>query len=117
MPGKITRGEVIEVNLDPTVGTEVKKTRPCVVVQNDIGNKFSPRTMIVPVTDAEHLAKPFPVCVPLPKGSGGLSKNSVALCDQIRAVDESRIVKTLGRLVPPLMEKIDIALKISLGLK
>jgi mRNA interferase MazF len=117
MPGKVTRGEVIEVNLDPTVGTEVKKTRPCVVVQNDVGNKFSPRTIVVPVTDAEHVAKTFPVCVRLPRGSGGLSKASVALCDQIRAVDESRILRTLGRLMPPLMDEIDVALKISLGLK
>jgi mRNA interferase MazF len=117
MPGKVTRGEVVEVNLDPTVGTEVKKTRPCVVVQNDVGNRFSPRTIIVPVTDAEHVAKPFPVCVPLPRQTGGLTKDSVALCDQIRAIDESRIVRTLGRLTPAVMERVDAALKVSLGLK
>jgi mRNA interferase MazF len=117
MPGKVTRGEVVEVNLDPTVGTEVKKTRPCVVVQNDIGNRFSPRTIIIPVTGAEHVAKLFPVCVPLARGSGGLAKDSVVVCDQIRAIDESRIVKTLGRLAPAQMEKIDAALKVSLALK
>ena len=112
----IGRGDVVQVNLDPTVGTEIKKSRPCVVVQNDTGNKISQRTIIVPATGAEHVAKQFPVYVPVSAGDGGFKKNSVILCDQIRAVDKARVAKTLGRISPATMERVDVALKISLGL-
>ena len=115
--GDVVRGDVVEVNLDPTVGTETKKTRPCVVVQNNIGNKYSRRTIIVPATDAEHVVKPFAIHVSVPAGEGGLSKASVILCDQIRAVDKSHLVRSLGRLSSSTMEKLDAALKISLALK
>jgi mRNA interferase MazF len=113
----VVRGDVVEVNLDPTVGTEIKKTRPCVVVQNNVGNKYSRRTIIVPATDAEHVAKPFAIHVPVTAGEGGFRKASIVLCDQIRAVDKSRLVRTLGRLSPSTMAKLDAALKISLALK
>lgn len=113
----VVRGDVVEVNLDPTVGTEIKKTRPCVVVQNDIGNKYSRRTIIVPATGAEHVAKPFPIHVLVAAGEGGFSKPSVVLCDQIRAVDKSRLVRALGCLAPPTIDKLNAALKISLALK
>jgi len=115
--GDVVRGDVVEVNLDPTVGTEIKKTRPCVVVQNNVGNKYSRRTIIVPATDAEHVAKPFAIHVLVTAGDGGFSKPSVVLCDQIRAVDKSRLVRTLGRLSSSTMARLDAALKISLALK
>jgi mRNA interferase MazF len=115
---EVVRGDVIEVNLDPTVGTEIRKTRRCVVVQNDTGNKYSQRTIIVPATSAEKpLSKPFPVWVSVSRADGGFTKDAVIMCDQICAVDKSRIVRTCGRLSPALMEKVDKALKISLGLK
>lgn len=113
----VVRGDVVEVNLDPTVGTEIKKTRPCVVVQNNVGNKYSRRTIIVPATDAEHVARPFAIHVPVPACEGGFRKPSMVLCDQIRAVDKSRLVRTLGRLSSSTMVKLDAALKISLALK
>jgi mRNA interferase MazF len=116
-PSGIVRGDVVEVNLDPAIGTEIKKTRPCVVVQNNVGNRFSQRTIIVPATGAEHIVKPFPIHVPVAAGEGGFSKPSVVLCDQIRVVDKSRLVRTLGHLSSSTMEKVDAALKISLGLK
>ena len=112
----IARGDVIEVNLDPAVGTEIKKTRRCVVIQNNAGNKFSPRTIIVPATGAENVVKPFPIHVLVGAGEGGFQKASVVLCDQIRAVDKSRLVKIVGRLSSSTMEKVDAALKISLAL-
>jgi mRNA interferase MazF len=115
--GNIVRGDVVEVNLDPTVGTEIKKTRRCIVVQNDIGNRHSQRTIIIPATGAEHMAKPSPIYVPIAAGEGGFSKESVVLCDQIRAVDKSRLVRVFGRLSSSSMEKVDTALKISLALK
>jgi|SRR5690242_4230707 mRNA interferase MazF len=112
----IARGDVVQVNLDPTVGTEIKKSRPCVVVQNDSGNRVSPRTIIAPATGAEHVVKQFPIYVPVVAGDGGFKKDSVILCDQIRAVDKTRLVKTLGRISPATMARVDAALKISLGL-
>jgi mRNA interferase MazF len=114
---EIVRGDIVDVNLDPTVGTEIKKTRPCVVVQNNVGNKHSRRTIIVPATDAEHVVKPFPIHVLVSAGEGGFRKSSVVLCDQIRAVDKDRLVRILGRLLPSTMDKVDTALKISLALK
>jgi mRNA interferase MazF len=116
VPGKCVRGAVLSINLDPTVGHEVNKTRPCVVIQNDIGNKFSPTIVVAAITDAEHIGKPYPVNVPVQKGEGGLSKASVVLCNQIRSVDESRITGTLGRLSDETMKRIDTALRISLAL-
>jgi mRNA interferase MazF len=112
----IMRGDVVEVNLDPTVGTEIKKTRPCVVVQNNVGNQYSSRTIIVPATGAEHIVKTFPIQVQV-AGEGGFAKPSVILCDQIRAIDKSRLVRILGRLSRLTMDKVDTAIKVSLGLK
>ncbi len=113
----LVRGDVIEVNLDPTVGTEIQKTRRCVVVQNDTGNQHSQRTIIVPASAAEKpLSKPFPVWVSVKANEGGFTKDAVIMCDQIRAVDKQRIVRTCGRLSPAVMDRVDGALKISLGL-
>ena len=116
MPGTCARGSVLEVNLDPSIGSEAKKTRPCVVIQNDIGNRYSPITIVAAITGAENVPTKYPVDVPVPRGEGGLSKASVVQCNQIRSVDEARFVRTLGRLSPATMEKIDQALRISLAL-
>jgi mRNA interferase MazF len=116
MPGKCVRGAVVEVNLDPVVGSEANKTRPCVVIQNDIGNRFSPIVIVVAITGAENVPRAYPVDVPIPKGEGGLTKNSVVQCNQIRSVDEKRLVRTLGQLRLATMAKVDRALKISLAL-
>jgi mRNA interferase MazF len=110
------RGDVVEVNLDPTVGTEIKKTRPCVVVQNNVGNQYSSRTIIVPATGAGHIVKAFPIHVQV-SGEGGFTKPSVIICDQIRAIDKSRLVRVLGRVSRLTMDKVDTAIKISLALK
>jgi mRNA interferase MazF len=108
---------VLEVNLDPAIGSEPNKVRPCVVIQNDIGNRYSPVSIIAAITDASHVAKKYPVDVPVPKGEGGLIKDSVVQCNLIRCVDERRFGKTLGHLSKSTMEAIDHALGISLGLR
>ena len=92
------------------------KTRPCVVVQNDIGNRNSQLTIIVPTTDAEGAKAPSPIYIPVPRGEGGLLKDSLVVCNQIRTVDESRLGEVLGKLSDSIMAKIDQALKISLAL-
>ncbi|MGB8683334.1 MAG: type II toxin-antitoxin system PemK/MazF family toxin [Candidatus Binatus sp.] len=116
MPGKCVRGAVVEVNLDPVVGSEANKTRPCVVIQNDVGNRFSPIVIVAAITGAENVPRKYPVDVPVQKGEGGLVKDSVVQCNQIRSVDEKRLVRTLGQLRPATMSKVDQALKISLAL-
>jgi len=114
--GKPFRGMVVEVALDPVVGHEQGKSRPCVVVQNDIGNRFSSTTIVVPLTDATHIKKAFPVYVLIRKGDGGLKKDSYALCDQIRVVDQQRFRGLYGTLAPGTMSAVDKALRQSLSL-
>ena len=116
MAAKPTRGMVVEVGLDPVVGHEQGRMRPCVVVQNDIGNRFSSTTIVVPLTDAAHIRTASPIYVLVKKGAGGTSKDSYVLCDQIRTVDQRRFRRILGTLDAETMVAVDRALAISLGL-
>ena len=109
------RSEIWLVNLDPTIGHEIKKTRPAVIIQNDLGNKYSDVTIVAPVT-SKQLDKVYPVEVFLPKKTTGLSKNSKVLLNQIRAIDKQRLVKKTGKVNARIMQKINEALQISLGL-
>jgi len=108
------RGDVYLVNLDPTLGSEIKKTRPAVIIQNDVGNQYSPVTIIAPITSGEETVYPVEVLVEAPEG--GLSNNSLVLLNQIRAVDKRRLVKRLGTLKPETLRQVDRAITISLGL-
>lgn len=113
---EILRGNVINVSLDPTIGSEKGKTRPCVVVQNNIGNKISPTTIIVPITDVVG-KRTYPFETPIAKGDGGLSKDSKACCQQVRIIDKKRIVGSpLGTLKIETIQKINNALCLSLAL-
>jgi len=116
MAGKPFRGMVVEVSLDPVVGHEQGKTRPCVVIQNDVGNRFASTTIIVPLTDASRVKAPSPIYVPVKMGDGGTTKDSCILCDQIRVVDQSRFGRVYGALAPETMDSLDAALLVSLGL-
>ena len=116
MAGKPFRGMVVDASLDPVVGHEQGKSRPCVVVQNDVGNRFGSTTIIVPLTDAAHIRTPYPIYVLVKRGDGGTTKDSYVLCDQIRSVDQSRFRNVYGALSPETMARIDRALLISLGL-
>jgi mRNA interferase MazF len=118
MPGKVTRGTVVDVNLDPTVGHEIKKTRRCVVIQNDIGNRYSPLTIVAPIWGAEHFkaTKPHPVMVFIAAGEGGTTTDSYVLCNQIRSIDEQRLGTVYGKLHNQTMKAVDVALRISLAL-
>jgi mRNA interferase MazF len=98
MPGKVTRGTVVEVNLDPIIGREISKSRPCVVIQNDFGNAASHCTIVAAISGAEHHPKPLPFFAFIPKGEAGLTKDSYVLANQIRTVHEKRSVKTYGRV-------------------
>ena len=116
MIGRPVRGQVVEVDLDPVIGHEQGRSRPCVVVQNDAGNRFSSMTIVLPLTDAAHIGGPSPIYVPVRKGDGGIRKNSIILCDQVRAVDHLRLGRAFGVLSPETMRRVDWALLVSLGL-
>jgi len=116
MPGRVARGMIVDVNLDPTIGHEIQKKRPCVVIQNDIGNQNSVLTIVAALTSAEHIRKPLPIWVLVATGEGGIEKDSYVLCNQIRTVDEKRLGKIYGQLSKATMEKVDQALRISLAL-
>ena len=110
------RGDIYLVEFDPARGHEVKKTRPALVIQNDIGNRHSPVTIVAAVT-SKLSPVPYPVDVAVaPTKANGLSVESAIQLGQIRSVDQQRLVKRLGTLEPPAMRRVDEAIKISLGL-
>ncbi len=104
------------VSLDPVIGSEQGKTRPAVVIQNDIGNKYSPTTIIAPLT-SKIFSKEYPINVVVSKEETGFSKDSTVLLNQIRTVDKRRIIKKLASVGDTTLEKINSAIKISLSLK
>jgi mRNA interferase MazF len=111
---EVRRGDVVVVRLDPAEGHEMKKTRPAVVVQNDIGNRNSSTTVVAPATGT-HRGYPFEVLV---EADGSpFEKDSSVRLDQVRVVSiEKRIRSVLGSLSEPTMAEVDEALKLSLGL-
>lgn len=109
------RGDVYIVNFDPTVGSEVKKTRPALILQNDIGNRYSPVTIVAALTSQfDEPLYPTEVLVEPPEG--GLEKRSVVLLGHIRTIDKTRLVAKLGSVYPGTMVKVNQAVEISLGL-
>jgi len=113
----LLRGDVYLVNLDPIIGKEIGKARPAVIIQNDIGNKFSPVTIIAPISSVKEITKPLPIMIFLEKGEGGLIEESYIDCGQIRTIDKNkRLVTKFGSLSKSKMNEIDKALKISLSL-
>ena len=113
----LLRGDVYLVNLDPIIGKEIGKARPAVIIQNDIGNKFSPVTIIAPISSVKEITKPLPIMIFLEKGEGGLNENSYVDCGQIRTLDkDKRLITKFGSLSKSKMSEIDKALKISLSL-
>jgi mRNA interferase MazF len=114
----LLRGDVYLVNLDPIIGKEIGKARPSVIIQNDIGNKFSPVTIIAPISSVKEIIKPLPIMIFLNKGEGGLSEDSYVDCGQIRTVDkDQRLITKFGTLEKSKMFDVDKAFKISLYLQ
>ncbi|MGB2727174.1 MAG: type II toxin-antitoxin system PemK/MazF family toxin [Halobacteriota archaeon] len=111
----ISRGDVVLCDLNPVEGTEQRGIRPVIVLQIDRANAVSPHTIIAPFTTkirrALLLSHVF-----VPAGAGGLSKDSVVLCEQIRVIDKRRITKVIGNLDDSYLEDIARALRAILGL-
>ena len=111
------RGSVVLVRLDPVEGSEQGKTRPCVVVQNDVANRVSRTATIVPVVSHLDKIASYPVCVALDAGAGGLRHRSIVNCAHVRTVDASRIAAPpLGQLPATTMTAVDAALRVHLAL-
>ncbi|MEH1768009.1 MAG: type II toxin-antitoxin system PemK/MazF family toxin [Nostoc sp.] len=112
----ITRGDVLLCDLNPVIGTEQAGIRPVVVVQIDRANAVSPHTIIAPFTSKIRRAI-LPSHVFVPAGIGGLSQDSVVLCEQLRVVDKSRIIRVIGHLDDNYLDELAIALCTILGLR
>ncbi|MCY7359826.1 MAG: type II toxin-antitoxin system PemK/MazF family toxin [Rudanella sp.] len=110
----IKRGEIWLANLDPTIGGEIQKTRPVVIVSNNSNNNSNSVVTVVPITS--NATRVFSFEVFLSKGTAGLPKDSKARTDQIRTLDKSRLVKLYGQLSASLMNDLDKALKLHLDL-
>lgn len=114
----LQRGMVIDVNLDPTLGAETKKTRPCIIVTNDIYNQRVPVIQVVPITAwSDKKARIATNVVLEASAENGLSKRSVADCLQTRPIDhQARIVRLRGKVSDELLKQIDSALKMVFSL-
>ena len=109
------RGEVYLVAFDPTVGSEIQRTRPALILQNDIANRHSPITIVAAITSQfEEPLYPTEVLITPPEG--GLTTPSVVLLNQIRSIDRQRLVRRLGRVSAATMERANRAIQLSLGL-
>jgi mRNA interferase MazF len=111
----IKRGEIFYAELNPVVGSEQGGTRPVLVIQNDIGNQYSPTTIIAAITSQISKAK-LPTHVEVKARRSGLERDSVILTEQIRTIDKSRLKEKVAVLDEEVMLKVDEAIKISLGL-
>lgn len=112
---EIRRGDLYLADLSPVVGSEQGGLRPVLIVQNDVGNRFSPTVIVAAITSQIDKAK-FPTHVELKADTYGLSRDSVVLLEQIRTIDKRRLKQRLGRLDSDVMTLVDDALIISLGL-
>ena len=111
----VKRGDIFYADLSPVVGSEQGGVRPVLVVQNDVGNKFSPTVIISAITSQINKAK-LPTHIEITADEYGLAKDSVILLEQIRTIDKKRLKERIGRLDDELMQMLDDALTISFGL-
>jgi mRNA interferase MazF len=111
----IRRGDVFYAQLNPVIGSEQGGVRPVLVVQNDIGNQYSPTTIVAAITSQISKAK-LPTHIEIPADKSGLEKDSVILAEQIRTIDKSRLKQKIVSLDEETMEKVNTAIEISLGL-
>jgi len=111
----IKRGDIYYADLSPVVGSEQSGIRPILVIQNDIGNKFSPTIIGVPITSKAKISMPTHIAIQGNKY--GLDKDSIILAEQIRTLDKSRLKEKVGKLDKKLLEQVKKAIEISCGLR
>jgi mRNA interferase MazF len=114
---QVRRGDIYYADLEPVVGSETGKIRPVLIIQNDVGNLYSPTTIISVVTEYSEKKATYPICVPVGKDVG-LKKDFIVNLSQLRTIDKRRLIgPKLAELPDDLMEKVDRALKSSLAIK
>jgi mRNA interferase MazF len=111
----LSRGDIFYANLNPVIGSEQGGVRPVLILQNDIGNKYSPTTIVAAITSKIKKAK-LPTHVELEAGKFDLEKDSVILLEQVRTIDKRRLKEKIAHLDDETMEQINQALQISFGL-
>ena len=111
----VKKGDLYFADLSPVVGSEQGGVRPVLVVQNDVGNKYSPTIIVAAVTSQTGKAK-LPTHVQLSATEGGLSKDSVVLLEQLRTIDKQRLKERIGSLNENQIPDVEKALSVSLGI-
>ncbi|MFN2455093.1 MAG: type II toxin-antitoxin system PemK/MazF family toxin [Pyrinomonadaceae bacterium] len=111
----VKRGEIWLADLDPTRGSEQAGTRPVLIFQNSIINKYTTTVLAVPLTTNLRRAL-LPSCVQISKGEGGLASDSVALCHQLRVLDKRRLMRKLGTINPATISSIESCVKFTMGM-
>lgn len=111
----VKRGDILYADLSPVIGSEQGGVRPVLVIQNDVGNKYSPTVIISAITSQINKAK-LPTHVEISAPDYGLPKDSVVLLEQIRTIDKKRLREKIGHFDDDMMSKVDECLKISIGL-
>jgi len=109
------RGDVFLTNLEPVIGSEQGGIRPCLIIQNNLSNKYSPVTIVASLT-SKKFTKEFPTNVFVSKEDCGLDKDSTILLNQVKTIDKSRLLRRISNLDNFIMKKVDLAIKISLAL-
>jgi len=112
----VLRGEVYLVRFDPVEGSEVGKTRPALVLQNDIANRTSPVTIVAAISSQFNPTHLYPTEVLIKAGEAGLTIDSVVLLNQIRTIDKARLLSLSGKVEPKTMLEVERAIKVSFGL-
>ena len=111
----IKRGDIYYADLSPVVGSEQGGIRPVLIVQNNVGNRYSPTVIAVAITSQQSKAK-LPTHIPLHANSAGLSKDSVVLLEQVRTIDKRRLKEKMGSVDETAMNAVNNAISISFGL-
>ena len=111
----VKRGEIYYADLSPVVGSEQGGVRPVLIVQNDVGNKYSPTVIAAAITSKTDKTK-MPTHIDVYADSFGLEKNSVILLEQIRTLDKKRLREKMGHLDEDVMNKVNSAISVSFGL-
>ena len=111
----VRRGDIFFADLSPVIGSEQGGVRPVLIIQNDIGNKYSPTTIVSAITSQRFKTR-LPIHVELSASESSLNRDSVILVEQIRTLDKRRLRERIAHLNPEVMNRVDQAIRISLGL-
>ena len=112
----VKRGEIYYADLSPVVGSEQGGVRPVLIIQNDVGNRFSPTVIAAAITSQKDKTR-LPTHIQLNSRDCGLARDSVVLLEQVRTIDKRRLKERMGKVEDPYMDQVDHALSISFGLE